>query len=98
VYGTLIFLAAILFFIHSEFGTYVNIVASSFGHMSVLYLFVCIFLFAMNVVGFSQVVSALFSDSKTASQLGTTFILFPTAIAMMFAIQTTLPLGHRQEA
>lgn len=46
---------------------YLTIIASTRGKCSVLPLFFAILLFGLNINGFAQVISTLFSDSKLAS-------------------------------
>lgn len=46
---------------------YLTIIASTRGKCSVLPLFFAILMFGLNINGFAQVISTLFSDSKLAS-------------------------------
>jgi hypothetical protein len=77
-------------------GTYAVFFSPDFGQMDVLTLFILVLLFGFSTLTFAQMLSTLFGDSKLASQVGPVIMFFPTTISMLLAINTALPLGHRE--
>jgi ABC-type multidrug transport system fused ATPase/permease subunit len=96
--ASLIFIVALLWPLLNEFGIYIHWVANSFGDMSALYLWVALFIFGLSLICLAMVLSTVFTDGKLASQLGPVIIFFPTSIALLLAIEASLPLGHEAEA
>jgi len=94
--STLIFIIALLVPMYpGKFGTYVFFIASKFGHLSVLYLFLAVFFFGLSLLCLAQVMSTWFSDAKLASQLGPTIMILPTSLSLLVLVEAALPaLGH----
>ena len=95
VFSALVLVAGLLFPLRDDFGSYVNFIAPSFGHMSAFYFAIAVILFGLSTLTFAQMLSTLYSDSKLASQTGPVLMFFPTAISMLLAVNTAFPLGHR---